>query len=1281
MIIDFDKVLERLGEFKRYQIYHYVLLGIASVPVGMHTLANVFLAATPSHWCTDPQIANFSGQEHRGAAPSDGSRDRIHNACIVFDGLASSRNGSLDFVTKDPGQTACRGWSFDRNVYESTITTEWNLVCSEAWKPVMAQSLFMTGFLLGAIIFGALSDRIGRKLSWYIGLISVVISGCLAAFMPDYWSHVIARLVSGAAGAGYYTVGFVLSLETIGKAYRVKTGIMYQGFFALGYMLLAAMAYFIRDYVWLQLAVSITPAACLSYYCFIGESPRWLITQGRLAQARHELRRIARMNKSDYVDDVLEKEADYLVKCNDPHTKKKFIEKTTQDRTYSVVDLVKTPNLRKTSFNLFFNWFVNSLVYYGLSQGISELSGSVYWNLFIAGVMEISALAICVFALERVGRRWPIAICMIVGGLACLAFVPLPQEMDIARTILSMIGRFCISGSFGIVYVFSAELFPTVLRNTGIGTGSMHARVGGLIAPFVTELGRLFWKPLPMIVFGCASLLAGVLALLLPETFNQHLPDTIEDAENFGKTRPSVFNSLCRRGKTTNGPTEDPIPLEMPPSQDHTGTPGVTHALSVPLSQDHTDTPPLHTLCQCHPLKTIQARRRYTRSVSATLSRPYRHAAVTHALSVPLSQDHTGTPGVTHALSVPPSQDHTGKAGVTHALSVPPSQDHTGTPGVTHALSVPPSQYHTGTAGVTHALSVPLSQDHTGTAGVTHALSVPPSQDHTGTAGVTHALSVPLSQDHTGTPPLHRLCQCHSLKTIQARRALHTLCQGHSLKTIQARRRYTRSVSATLSRPYRHAAATHALSVPLSQDHTGTPGVTHALSVPLSQDHTGTPPLHTLCQCHPLKTIQARRRYTRSVSATLSRPYRHAGRYTRSVSATLSRPCRHAGRYTRSVSATLSGPYRRAGATHALSVPLSQDHTGAPPLHTLCQCHSLKTIQARHRYTRSVSATLSRPYRHAAITHALSMPLSQDHTGAPPLSKLCQCHPLKTIQARRALHTLCQCHSLKTIQARRRYTRSVSATLSRPYRHAAITHALSVPFSQDHTGAPTLHTLCQCHSLKTIQVCRALHTFYQCHPLKTIQARRALHTLCQCHSLKTIQARRRYTRSVSATLSRPYRHAAITHALSVPFSQDHTGAPTLHTLCQCHSLKTIQARRRYTRSVSATLSRPYRHAAATHALSVPPSQDHTGSPALHTFCQCHPLKTIHARRHYTRSVSANLSRPYRRAAATHALSVPHISLFVMTRSTFLHAFTTTFVQQHSSTSEPPSSVIIPPMYT
>ena len=165
------------------------------------------------------------------------------------------------------------------------------------------------------------------------------------------------------------------------------------------------------------------------------------------------------------------------------------------------------------------------------------------------------------------------------------------------------------------------------------------------------------------------------------------------------------------------------------------------------------------------------------------------------------------------------------------------------------------------------------------------------------------------------------------------------------------------------------------------------------------------------------------------------------------------------------------------------------------------------------------------------------------------------------------LHTLCQCHRLKTTQACRRYTRSVSATVSRPHRHAGGTHALSVPPSQDHTGMPAVHTLCQCHRLKTTQACR------------------------------------RYTRSVSATLSRPHRHAGVTHALSVPPSQDHTGMPALHTLRQCHRLQTTQACRRYTHSVNVIVSRPHRHAGVTHTLSVSSSLDHTGMPTVYTLSE------------------------------------------------------------------------------
>lgn len=54
-----------------------------------------------------------------------------------------------------------------------------------------------------------------------------------------------------------------------------------------------------------------------------------------------------------------------------------------------------------------------------------------------------------------------------------------------AVIVLAMMGKMAITSSYGTVYVFSAEQFPTVIRNVGIGASSTFARVGGILAPFV----------------------------------------------------------------------------------------------------------------------------------------------------------------------------------------------------------------------------------------------------------------------------------------------------------------------------------------------------------------------------------------------------------------------------------------------------------------------------------------------------------------------------------------------------------------------------------------------------------------------------------------------------------------------------------------------------------------------------------------------------------------------------------------------------------------------------
>jgi len=62
------------------------------------------------------------------------------------------------------------------------------------------------------------------------------------------------------------------------------------------------------------------------------------------------------------------------------------------------------------------------------------------------------------------------------------------QGGSMSVTSIVMMGKFFIAGSFAIIYNYTAELFPTVVRNTALGTGSMGARLSGALTPLITLL-------------------------------------------------------------------------------------------------------------------------------------------------------------------------------------------------------------------------------------------------------------------------------------------------------------------------------------------------------------------------------------------------------------------------------------------------------------------------------------------------------------------------------------------------------------------------------------------------------------------------------------------------------------------------------------------------------------------------------------------------------------------------------------------------------------------------
>ena len=123
-------------------------------------------------------------------------------------------------------------------------------------------------------------------------------------------------------------------------------------------------------------------------------------------------------------------------------------------------------------------------------------------------------------------------------------------------------GKFGASACFAIVYVYTAEMFPTVIRNQAVGTCSLVARVGG-ITSLLLNLLKEFWLPAPVFIMGIVATGAGVLAVLFPETLGEKLPETMEDAIAIGsQSKRGLCTFTCFNVKEHYGEELKQVPKE-----------------------------------------------------------------------------------------------------------------------------------------------------------------------------------------------------------------------------------------------------------------------------------------------------------------------------------------------------------------------------------------------------------------------------------------------------------------------------------------------------------------------------------------------------------------------------------------------------------------------------------------------------------------------------------------------------------------------------------------------
>merc|ERR550539_1577935 len=233
----------------------------------------------------------------------------------------------------------------------------------------------------------------------------------------------------------------------------------------------------------------------------------------------------------------------------DLNTVKSTKETEPAEKKMTVLDLFRPWTIGVRTLNMCFQWFSVTMCYYGLAFASTSLSGDPYSNFFLSVLVEIPGYLFCIFVMDCWGRSPILSFCQGVSGVACIICGLLQGTTDPGlkglQIFLSLIGKFGASASFAIVYVYTAEMFPTVIRNQAVGTCSLVARIGGIIC-LLLDLLKVYWLPAPVFIMGVVATIAGFLAVFFPETLGRRLPETMDDAISIGsKDDRSFFTCNC----------------------------------------------------------------------------------------------------------------------------------------------------------------------------------------------------------------------------------------------------------------------------------------------------------------------------------------------------------------------------------------------------------------------------------------------------------------------------------------------------------------------------------------------------------------------------------------------------------------------------------------------------------------------------------------------------------------------------------------------------------------
>ncbi|HEY0032948.1 MAG TPA: MFS transporter, partial [Devosia sp.] len=248
--------------------------------------------------------------------------------------------------------------------------------------------------------------------------------------------------------------------------------VMLEGFWAVGTVAVALAAWIASVYVtsdawrWIFAATAVPALIGIFLRFWVPESPLHLQRTGQNSELRLTLNRMLRFNGKP---ELAESE-------------------TIAAPVASSGGSLFSPSLRRRTLSILCVWLLVSISYYGVftwlpgrlaEQGFGYVRG--YGFLVIVALAQLPGYALAAYGVEAIGRKPTLISFLLLSAAGCALFFFANDVLVTGGAILLM--SFALLGTWGALYAFTPELFPTALRATGMGAAGSVARFGGLLAP------------------------------------------------------------------------------------------------------------------------------------------------------------------------------------------------------------------------------------------------------------------------------------------------------------------------------------------------------------------------------------------------------------------------------------------------------------------------------------------------------------------------------------------------------------------------------------------------------------------------------------------------------------------------------------------------------------------------------------------------------------------------------------------------------------------------------